>query len=139
MRRQKEEKEEKREMLKISSLSYHATCNEAGTNLSKTSNFKKNYPYYKSAIFTLNIKAHLKNNSENASKRWFNEATDLNFLLIRKHFFSIDRLLHFIQHWDKVNIYLIIKKTTDNLPVNNSNRVNSLRKTGLEVESAQNP
>lgn len=38
MRRQKEEKEEKREMLKISSLSYHATCNEAGTNLSKTSN-----------------------------------------------------------------------------------------------------
>lgn len=41
MRRQKEEKEEKREMLKISSLSYHATCNEAGTNLSKTSNLKK--------------------------------------------------------------------------------------------------
>lgn len=41
MRRQKEEKEEKREMLKISSLSYHATCNEAGTNLSKTSTFLK--------------------------------------------------------------------------------------------------
>jgi len=37
MRRQKEEKEEKREMLKISSLSYHATCNEADTDLSRTS------------------------------------------------------------------------------------------------------
>lgn len=30
-------------------------------------------------------------------------------------------------------------KTTDNLQVNNSNRVNSLRKTALEVETAQNP
>jgi len=37
MRRQKEEKEEKREMLKISSLSHHATCNEADTDLSITS------------------------------------------------------------------------------------------------------
>lgn len=50
MRRQKEEKEEKREMLKISSLSDHATCNEADTNLSKTSN-KKNYLYYKICHF----------------------------------------------------------------------------------------
>lgn len=30
-------------------------------------------------------------------------------------------------------------KTTDNLQVNNSNRVNYLRKTGLEVETAQHP
>ena len=29
-------------------------------------------------------------------------------------------------------------KTTDNLKVNNSNGANSLRKTGLEVENAQN-
>lgn len=56
MRRQKEEKEEKREMLKISPLSYHATCNEAGTNLSKTPNFLKNYPYYRSAIFYIKKK-----------------------------------------------------------------------------------
>lgn len=32
------------------SLSHHATCNEAGTNLSKTSNLK-NYRYSRSAIF----------------------------------------------------------------------------------------
>lgn len=30
-------------------------------------------------------------------------------------------------------------KATDNLQVNNSNGANSLRKTGLEVETAQNP
>lgn len=53
MRRQKEEKEEKREMLKISSLSYHATCNEAGTNLSKTSNLKKITFTIRSAIFNI--------------------------------------------------------------------------------------
>lgn len=94
MRRQKEEKEEKREMLKISSLSYHATCNEAGTNLSKLYLIKKNYPYYRSAIFNIitnlnntssNFKlTHiLKNYSENAFIRWLNESTAINFLLIR--------------------------------------------------------
>lgn len=30
-------------------------------------------------------------------------------------------------------------KTADNLQVNNSNRVNSLGRTGLRVETAQNP
>ena len=30
-------------------------------------------------------------------------------------------------------------KTTDNLQVNNSNRKNYFRETGLEVETAQNP
>lgn len=30
-------------------------------------------------------------------------------------------------------------KTTDNLQVNNTNRIHYLRETGLEVETAQNP